>query len=97
MNKFDFSTDEGKRQHKLFLETSVEKMKSYVRYLSNTIDDFRNFFKPEQEAEQTSVDEMLQNTLNIIGKKFGINQITLDVKNDSHTPLTTYGKKITKY
>ena len=96
MNKFDFSSDEGKRQHKLFLESSVDKMDGYVRYLSTTIDDFRNFFKPEQEAEQTTVDEMLQNTLNIIGKSLEINKIILHVKNDSITPLTTYGKKITQ-
>lgn len=96
LNKFDFSTEEGKMQHKAFLETSVDKMDSYVRYLTTTIDDFRNFFKPEQECELTTVNDMVQNTLSIIGKSLEIHSIQLHVNNTSHTPLLTYGKKITQ-
>ena len=96
LNKFDFSTEEGKMQHKAFLETSVDKMDGYVRYLTTTIDDFRNFFKPEQECELTTVNDMVQNTLSIIGKSLEIHSIQLHVNNTSQTPVLTYGKKITQ-
>lgn len=96
LNKFDFNTDEGKMNHKVFLETSVDKMDSYVRYLTTTIDDFRNFFKPEQDCELITVQEMIQNTLNIIGKSLEINSIDIHVNNTSYTPLLTYGKKLTQ-
>lgn len=96
LNKFDFSTDEGRMNHKVFLETSVDKMDKYVKYLTTTIDDFRNFFKPDQDCELVTVQEMMQNTLNIIGKSLEINSIGIHFNNRSHTPLLTYGKKLTQ-
>jgi len=96
LNKFDLGTDEGKAQHKLFLETSVTKMDSYVKHLTSTIDDFRNFFKPEQDYERVTIEGMIQNTLNIIGTSLAINSIVVHVNNTSQAEILTFGKKITQ-
>ncbi|MFA6137199.1 MAG: MASE3 domain-containing protein [Sulfurimonas sp.] len=39
-----------------------------TRYLSNTIDDFRDFFKPSKELEEVSIDELLENSLKMMSK-----------------------------
>ncbi len=96
LHKFDLTSHEGRAEQKEFLETSMDKMDNYLKYLTTTIDDFRNFFKPDQEAENVYVEEMLNNTLTIIGKSLEINNITLHVNNTSHSQFTTYGKKITQ-
>ncbi len=96
LNKFDLNSEEGKAQHKVFIETSIDKMDSYVKYLTTTIDDFRNFFKPDQNKEHVTLEEMIQNTMNIIGKSLEINAITVHITNTSHTALFTYGKKVTQ-
>ena len=96
LNKFDLNSDEGKAQHKAFIETSIDKMDGYVKYLTSTIDDFRHFFKPEQNYEHVSLDEMIQNTINIIGKSLEISAITVRINNTSHATLLTYGKKVTQ-
>ncbi len=96
LNKFDLTSEEGRLEHKAYLESSISKMDSYLKYLTSTIDDFRNFFKPEQEHEEVSIETILQNTFGIIGKSLEINSIALHVKNESHTTFITYGKKITQ-
>ena len=96
LNKFDLTSEEGRLEHKAYLESSISKMDSYLKYLTSTIDDFRNFFKPEQEHEEVSIETILQNTFGIIGKSLEINNIALHVKNESHTTFITYGKKITQ-
>lgn len=96
LNKFDLNTDEGRLEHKAYLESSIAKMDNYLKYLTSTIDDFRNFFKPEQEHEEVSIESILQNTFGIIGKSLEINNIALHVKNESHATFVTYGKKITQ-
>ena len=96
LHKFNLSSEEGRVEQKEFLETSIDKMDNYIKYLTTTIDDFRDFFKPDQEVEEIYVEEMLNNTLTIIGKSLEINGISLHVNNTSHSKFTTYGKKITQ-
>jgi signal transduction histidine kinase len=96
LNKFDLQTEEGRLEHKTFLETSMDKMDGYVRYLTTTIDDFRNFFKPDQDRELVTISDMIQSTVAIIGKSLEIHSITLHVNNTSQQPFFTYGKKITQ-
>ncbi len=52
----------------------ADKISSYSKHLSNTIDDFRDFFKTNKEKTETSCVEIIENVLNII-------QISLDNKN----------------
>ncbi len=50
-------------------ENLMEKLsgiEDQTRYLSNTIDDFRNFFKPDKVLTSTTPDELIKDTLNII-------------------------------
>jgi len=96
LHKFNLSSEEGRVEQKEFLETSIDKMDNYIKYLTTTIDDFRDFFKPDQDVEEIYVEEMLNNTLTIIGKSLEINGISLHVTNTSHSKFTTYGKKITQ-
>jgi len=51
------------------LETSQKittKMKDYLEYLSTTIDDFRNFFRPENEIQKTDFAKITQKARSLI-------------------------------
>jgi len=55
--------------NKLDNETTIKlsnKISEYSQHLSSTIDDFRDFFKPNKEKVITSYDEMVASVLNII-------------------------------
>jgi len=48
-------------------EEEIALINNYAQHLSKTIDDFRGFFKGNKEKVLTSLDEIVQRTLNIAG------------------------------
>jgi len=58
---------------------NIQVINEQVDYLSKTIDDFRNFFKPENEKEVTKVEDLINDTLKIIGKTLQNNNINFTV------------------
>ncbi len=55
---------------KLDLENAIElskKISEYSQHLSTTIDDFREFFKPNKDKKNTTLD-ILQNSSNLHSK-----------------------------
>jgi len=60
----------------------IEKMNSinqYTNYLSETIEDFRNFFKPAKQKELVTFDEILNSVGNIIGNSLINHNIQLNI------------------
>ncbi len=49
-----------------FLKESVKKGVEQIQYMSKTIDDFRNFFKPTQDKTNFSIKNAVEETLSII-------------------------------
>lgn len=52
------------------IEPIVQSVSNSTKYLSNTIDDFRNFFKTDKEKELFNLSDALNKSLNIVGSKF---------------------------
>ncbi|KAB7884249.1 hypothetical protein GA417_12495 [Poseidonibacter ostreae] len=63
-----------------FVEKSVEKANLLTSTMSKTIDDFRNFFKPNKEITEFSLDASIKNSLSLISSTFEYNGITIDYK-----------------
>jgi len=55
----------------------VKKIDETVHFLSDTIDDFRGFFKPDKEKKEFNLLECYQNTLQLINSKFKSLEINL--------------------
>ena len=50
-------------------EESLNSINDNAIYLSNTIDDFRNFFKPEKEVINFALSDTVKNALNLVSSK----------------------------
>ncbi|WP_417324821.1 sensor histidine kinase [Halarcobacter sp.] len=63
---------------------SIERSDKMIEFMSNTIDDFRNFFKPDKKKEQFSILDSCQKAINLINASLDDSNIKLvvDVKND---------------
>lgn len=94
LKKFNLETPEGREEQAEFLNTAIGKIENYISFLTNTIDDFRNFFKPEQEKEKTTLKQIIDNTLKIIGKSLEIHSITVQVENQAKHEIWTYRAKM---
>ena len=94
LGKYDLNTKEGQIEHKKNLGESLNKIEEYVRFLTTTIDDFRNFFKPDKKREEIYLVELVNKTLEIIGKALEVNQITVHVENESKVKVNTYANEV---
>ncbi len=67
-----------------YLQKSEEKIRSVLTHMSDTIDDFRNFFKPNKEKQFFKLQEVVNRYVSFVDstlKKDGINLIT-DLEDD---------------
>lgn len=83
-------------------ELSNEKIKklSYeinaqTQHLSKTIDDFKNFFKPDKERQTINIEDIFNEALQIISKSLEYNGIKLITEIGENIPIAnTYSREI---
>ncbi|EHP28711.1 GAF sensor signal transduction histidine kinase [Sulfurimonas gotlandica GD1] len=84
------------------LETSSEEetiklasaISSQTQHLSKTIDDFRNFFKLENEKENESVINVLNNAIDLIMKSLKDQEITCKVNSQTDEKITIFSREL---
>ncbi|MBP1679702.1 MAG: putative signal transduction histidine-protein kinase [Proteobacteria bacterium] len=96
LNRFDYSTPEGQEESKRFISEAMSKIESYVQFLTHTIDDFRNFFKPNKQKESVTLSQLVNRTLEIIGKALEINGITIKIETHATREIFTYANEVTQ-
>ncbi|MEA1920596.1 MAG: PAS domain S-box protein [Campylobacterota bacterium] len=70
------------------------KLIQQTQHLSKTIDDFRNFFRPDKERELVSVLSVLQETLEIVEASFANSNIIIDVNNSAIQDINIYSREL---
>ncbi len=93
--KFDLSTPEAQSIHLEYLEKNLESIQNYIQSLSQTIDNFRNFFKPEKFKEYCLVNHLIGNALQIIQTPINNNNIEIKTKLDSVQSIKLFNNEIT--
>ena len=69
------------------LKEHCEIVNAQIKQLTETIDDFRNFFKKEQQREQIKIEEVLDSTMTIIGTSLKSKTICLHINDKSTSSL----------
>ncbi len=83
----------NKLENSMLIE-STQKISDYAQHLSQTIDDFRDFYKSNKESRQTSLSEIVQGVLNIIKVSVQNNNIELIVENILDDQIYSYPNEI---
>ena len=73
--RLDFDLELDKEE----LRQSILKLNSITKYMSNTIEDFRNFFSNDKEKEEFKLSEQINASFNIISSSLKDNNIMLDI------------------
>ena len=94
LGKFDLETQEGREAYNENLAVAMNKIEEYVKFLTTTIDDFRNFFKPDKKKEEVRLIALVERTIEIINKAFEVNKISLHVRNESERKIETYANEV---
>lgn len=64
------------------LKEDLEGINRQIRYLSDTIDDFRNFFKESKKEEEFVLSEVITSSINLLEKQFAKEDIALVFQNN---------------
>jgi signal transduction histidine kinase len=65
-----------------------------TEHLSSTIDDFRNFFKPNKHKEYVSIKNILEDALKLLEKSFENHLITLSLRISSDTMVLIHKREL---
>jgi len=66
LEKFDLTSEEGRTEHKKDLMKNLSSISSFVQSLTTTIDDFRNFYKPNKQQDFAPINDAIEKSLKII-------------------------------
>jgi len=51
-----------------YLDNRCGEIEDYTEFLSETIDDFREFYKPKKEKEELFIQPIIEKSLSFLGK-----------------------------
>ncbi len=75
-------------------QQKAQEIATFSQHLSKTIDDFRNFFKPNKEKEETSYNELIASVLEIISISIENENIELIQELNSHDKFISYPNEL---
>lgn len=65
-----------------------------TQYLSKTIEDFRNFFKPEKTHEKTDIKKVIQEAVSITNASLNNNSVILNINCSVEKSINTYSREV---
>lgn len=77
-----------------YLESKIKEGTELLEYMSHTIDDFRNFFRPDKEREILSVNEVVDETMPLMAKSLEAHGITYIIDHESETKISLYRNEL---
>jgi len=76
------------------LEEVVSQVTSQLDYMSKTIDDFRDYFKPNKKKEKVYIENVINKSMDFLSYLFKLNSIKIEYKNDSTSKVEIYLNEI---
>ena len=62
-----------------FMARSMEKSNRLIENMSTTIDDFRNFFKPNKQAEKFNINTLINTTISLLESQLKNHNIEIEI------------------
>jgi signal transduction histidine kinase len=92
--KLDLSIQEDREKLIQFLNKNTDDISDYVHFLSTTIDDFRNMFKPNKSTENTNINDPITKALKIIEPSLKTKDIEITLNLDIQNNVSIYQNEI---
>lgn len=77
-----------------YMDEKVKEGTQLLEYMSHTIDDFKNFFKPDKERSEEQISEILEHTVALVKKSLEAHKITLHEEINSDARLLVYRNEL---
>jgi len=77
-----------------FLLEKMARIESYVQFLAATIDDFRNFFQPQKEKKEFDINDLIDETVELISPTLESKQIIVKREYKADNKIFSYENEI---
>jgi len=77
-----------------YLEEKVKEGTKLLEYMSHTIDDFKNFFRPDKARSEEQISEVMRHTVSLVKKSLDAHKITLETDLQSDASLKVYRNEL---
>jgi len=74
---FDLKEEKGREECQTYFNNGLKDIDKFVKSLTNTIDDFRNFYKPNKQSDTIKLEEVCKKSLAIIKTSLINNNINI--------------------
>jgi len=88
--KYDLRVADDREQFLEFINKKHQNINEYVQILSSTIDDFRNFFKPDKDKELTPLNVPIKRALRIVQTSMSSKNINIITEFNNDDSLLMY-------
>jgi C4-dicarboxylate-specific signal transduction histidine kinase len=78
----------------LSLKEDSESILHYVKHLSETIDDFANFFKPNRDQESVNINDVCDNAISMLSKMLQNESIMIEKKFTCNVETCLYRREL---
>ncbi len=89
----DYEYEHNKLNKKSF-NKYLNEAEELTTYMSNTIEDFSNFFNPKKTKESFNIKELLLNTQKLLSVSLENKQISLEIKSDEKIEINSYKSEL---
>ena len=90
LDLLDFSTIETKKNSVDFFLEKLSDINHYVQELTTTINDFRNFYKPNREKIHTSMKKVVEKSIAVIGSTLSNDGVEIITKYNSESEILAH-------
>ena len=73
---------------------TLEDISNSVVYLSNTIEDFKTYFRPDKKANEVIIRDLISKAIGFIEPRIKQNKITIDLKGDLESKVHIYTNEL---
>jgi len=94
LKKYDMASIDGREKFESYLMNKLTAIQEYIALMTNTIDDFRNFFKKDRDMELVDVTKTIEKALFIITPHMEAKNITIIKQLDSTKSIYLYPNEI---
>ena len=94
-NSFDFTTPKGIKECNNYIDNKLSDVEEYLATLSSTIDDFRNFFKPQKQVASFDVKELIQKSIKLLSANLSSEDIKI-VDNSENIKIKTLKNELSQ-
>jgi len=96
LNKFNIKEEKSRVKLSNFTNAEFNNIDLYLSSLSETLDDFRNFYKPNKKAECMNINKPIQTALTIIKSSLQSNNVKLIEKYNSKLETMLFKNELTQ-